>query len=294
MILKYIIIIYYINTHIYTKKKMSTTIIANYWALENNEFVDKGQITLELLDDVYHPYLRIIQNDNIIHGLTIDKATKYEFNNDHEHDILINEKYGLRFDKNSEAPFKIFKEKLESIIKKNLVCEFYSTNNKLKFYGYKNEDNEWDGPVTEYYSNRNKKFVGEYEDNNKISGTFYNKENTLNIIINNISLDIDNNKSIPNGYIKINNQYTILYEDYETKISDLDIDSDTFVNDLCTIYFGKEYMEEFNYKIKVSKERDYINYQKLIAIETELNYLNQFITNKYTGFFGFIRWIFGC
>lgn len=273
---------------------MSTTIIANYWALENNEFVDKGQITLELLDDVYHPYLRIIQNDNIIHGLTIDKATKYEFNNDHEHDILINEKYGLRFDKNSEAPFKIFKEKLESIIKKNLVCEFYSTNNKLKFYGYKNEDNEWDGPVTEYYSNRNKKFVGEYEDNNKISGTFYNKENTLNIIINNISLDIDNNKSIPNGYIKINNQYTILYEDYETKISDLDIDSDTFVNDLCTIYFGKEYMEEYNYKIKVSKERDYINYQKLIKMEKEFLKLNRYITNKYTGFFGFIRWIFGC
>ena len=44
-----------------------------------------------------------IQKDNIIHGFTIDKATKYEFNNDHEHDILINEKYGLRFDKNSEA-----------------------------------------------------------------------------------------------------------------------------------------------------------------------------------------------
>ena len=31
---------------------MTTTIIANYWALENETFVDKGQITLELYNDV--------------------------------------------------------------------------------------------------------------------------------------------------------------------------------------------------------------------------------------------------
>ena len=142
--------------------------------------------------------------------------------------------------------------------------------------------------------NGNKKFVGEYEENNKISGTFYNKNNTLNVIINNISLDIDNDKSVPNGYIKINNQHTILYEDYESKFDNLDINSDTFVDELCTIYFGKAYMEEYNYKSKVSKERDYINYQKLLAIEKEVKYLNQYITNKYTGIFGFIRWILGC
>ena len=272
---------------------MTTTIIANYWALENETFVDKGQITLELYNDVYHPYIRILNKDKIIQSFTIDKNTKYEFNTENNNDILINSIYGFRFDKNSESAFKIFQEKLTYIINKNLECKFYS-NNKLNFYGIMNEDNEWDGPVTEYYMNGNKKFVGEYEDNNKASGTFYNKENTLNVIINNISLDINNVKSVPNGYIKINNQHTILYEDYENKFTDLNIDSDTFVNDLCTIYFGKAYMEEFNYKIKVSKERDFINYQKLLAIEKEVKYLNQYITNKYTGIFGFIRWIFGC
>lgn len=140
-------------------------------------------------------------------------------------------------------PFKNLQEKLTYIINKNLVCKFYS-NKKLNFYGIMNEDNEWDGPITEYYMNGNKKFVG--EENNKISGTFYNKNNTLNVIINNISLDIDNHTSVPNGYIKINNQHTILYEDYESKFANLDINSDTFVDELCTIYFGKAYMEEYN------------------------------------------------
>ena len=272
---------------------MTTIIIANYWGLEYETFIDKGQIRIELYNDTYHPCIRILDKDKIIQSFTIDKNTKYEFNTENNNDILINNIYGFRFDKNSESAFKILQEKLTYIINKNLVCKFYS-NKKLNFYGIMNEDNEWDGPVTEYYMNGNKKFVGEYEENNKISGTFYNKNNTLNVIINNISLDIDNDISVPNGYIKINNQHTILYEDYESKLANLDINSDTFVDELCTIYFGKAYMEEYNYKSKVSKERDYINYQKLLAIEKEVKYLNQYITNKYTGIFGFIRWILGC
>ena len=90
---------------------MTTTIIANYWALENETFVDKGQITLELYNDVYHPYIRILNKDKIIQSFTIDKNTKYEFNTENNNDILINSIYGFRFDKNSESAFKIFQEK---------------------------------------------------------------------------------------------------------------------------------------------------------------------------------------
>lgn len=51
---------------------MTTIIIANYWALENETFIDKDQIILELYNDTYHQCIRILDKDKIIQSFTID------------------------------------------------------------------------------------------------------------------------------------------------------------------------------------------------------------------------------
>ena len=124
------------------------------------------------------------------------------------------------------------------------------------------------------------------EDNEYCCGTFYNKESTIQVVINNIV----NNE--PNGYITINinkeNIYEGLYEDINGSET-LDIESDNFVNELCENHFGYDFMKQLNFKSKTSNERDYMLWKELKELKQEI--INQ--NNKYTGLLGILRWIIG-
>lgn len=270
---------------------MSTTIIAEYWKSDNETFQNQGLHTIKLNEDKYQPFLEFILDNNLVFKIPINKDSEFKYTTEDNYDLLINNYYGLRFDKNSSSSFEIFKDKLNSIITKNLCCEYYPSSTKINYYGTKNSNGEWNGFLTEYYNNRKNsiKFKGEMEDNEFVSGIFKNKEETIIININNI---VDN---IPNGYInvKINNQeYNILYDsikNYEI----YDIKSIDFVNTICTQHFGLEFMQKLNFVNTSSSNRDYILLKEIKQLQEEINKINISLNNKYVGIIGLLKWIIG-
>ena len=275
---------------------MTTTIIAEFFEYKDGNWNNKGTSTVILNNNDYHPYIDINQDNKDTIRLPISDFTKFEYNyleTETKYDLIIengfnfSNKYGLRFDTNSSVSFDIFKNKLNLIINKKFTCIYYNDSKKLKMHGQYNED-QFNGNVTEYYNNRKNsiKFKGEMEDNEYCCGTFYNKESTIQVVINNIV----NNE--PNGYITINinkeNIYEGLYEDINGSET-LDIESDNFVNELCKNHFGYDFMKQLNFKSKSSNERDYMLWKELKELKQEI--INQ--NNKYTGLLGILRWIIG-
>ena len=96
----------------------------------------------------------MMKKNIFIFKIPINKSINYQFNKEKEYDLLISNDIGLRFDKNSSVSFDIFKNKLEKLINIEQSIEYFENNDKIKYFGYKNKDGEWDGKVTEYYNNR--------------------------------------------------------------------------------------------------------------------------------------------
>lgn len=275
---------------------MTTTIIAEFFEQKNGNWDSKGSSTVILNNNEHHPYIEFKQTDETNIIIPISDFTKFEYNYleaETKYDLIIengfdiSDKYGLRFDSNSSVSFDIFKNKLNNIINKKFTCIYYDKSKKLKLHGQYNDDN-FNGNVTEYYNNRKNsiKFKGEMEDNEYCSGTFYNDDGSIKVTINNIV----NNE--PNGYITINinkeDIYEGLYEDMNGSET-LDIQTDDFVNELCTNQYGYDFMKELNFKGNISSERDHMLWKEIV--ELKLLIINQ--NNKYTGLFGIIRWIIG-
>ena len=160
---------------------MNNSFIAELFELNNKkEFELKGKIKINLLEDNL-PFI-ILQDLNssaIYKKFPITKQSNIKYTKEDDYDLLINNQYGFRFDKNSSVSFDIFQYKLEDHknINKNLVCEYYD-NNRIKNYGIKNKDDIWDGFKIEYYNKKNNsiKFKGEMEDGEYCNGTFYSKK----------------------------------------------------------------------------------------------------------------------
>lgn len=271
-----------------------SSFIADYFKLNINtsEFENEGTFTIKFDEKSYQPFLLFFnKEEKLVLKIPINKSINYDFTKEKEHDLLISNSIGLRFDKNSSVSFDIFKEKLDKLISNEQKIEYYENTQKIKFYGCQNENKEWDGKVSEYFNNRKNsiKFDGEMEDDEYASGTFYNKEGTIQVKINNI---VDN---IPNGFITIfihENKYNVNYDSINN-FDNLRLEDDEFVNQLCKNHFGIDFMTKINFTNTISSNRDYILLQNIKLLQTKIDKIDEKLNQRYKGVFGIIKWILG-
>tara|TARA_B110000208_G_scaffold16130_1_gene19293 strand:- start:5144 stop:5986 length:843 start_codon:yes stop_codon:yes gene_type:complete len=272
---------------------MSSYLIKYYIKKNNNwNFDDDFILTVD-------KYNMILKNDskkfNIPIIVNIDFNENYndenmsfdlEFIYNHHH-------HGIQFDKQSHSSYKIFLEELNKVRSQKYHASYYGSS-RIRICGNHTDDG-YTGDIIEYYDNIDNsiKFEGEMEDNEYISGNFYDKSQKLVVICNNIC----NNKI--NGFInliikkqkKTIEQNNILFENI-SNYNELNITEDNFVDRLFRIYFNDEYINELQYINLSMDEKLHKNYltiqelnKKIIQIQNDnigtLGQINNVISNIY-------------
>jgi len=270
----------------------STTYIINFYEYINTSWKIIGLKTLSLYNHRYHPYIIISDSDNILNmRIPISIDMDYQYNNNEDSDLTFNYKnkmYGIRFDKHSKSSFNNFQKTFNTIKDKKFFTKYYD-NGRIKITGEYSND-QYNGCITEYHNNNNNsiKFEGEMEDDEYVEGKFRNIDNNITLE----ALNITN--GLINGYIKIvykndidNIENDYLWQDIQG-CDNINCDSSSFVDDVCSLVYGDEFIEEHKFKNFSTNNQLFRIYRYIEQINNKLEQIEQ----KNTGILGTVTNIY--
>jgi hypothetical protein len=197
---------------------------------------------------------------------------------------------GIKFDSNSSAAFKNFKETLEIKIKSKQEIIYYPSGN-IMIVG-QSVDGQLTGKGTAFYDNDERiiKYVGDFENGQcDGSGIFYSENKMIELEINNIS----NGKPIDTCKIIIkrkNDKKLIKHFD----IKDIKIKYDIYEHDFC-YKIAKYFLPNINellFNDLSSDEKIEKLYKKMEIIEEKLDTIIKKQNSVSRGFFSFIISLF--